>query len=237
MKPSKKILPLITCVLIIAVITAQAASLNAASVNAASGILFSAAAGGSDSSPGGSYVNPFSDVSESDWFFDAVGYVHQYGLVSGTSETTFSPEEAISRGMMVTILWNHIGKPQVKYASFIDVPADAWYAGAVNWAEASGVARGIGLNYFLPEEKITREQMAVMLYNYARLTGVALPALREGVFSDADEISPWAEEAVNALYASQIINGRLVNDFNPQGESTRAEAVTMIMNFLNLSIR
>jgi len=178
------------------------------------------------------WINPFIDVHESDWFYDAVKYAHQTGLVAGTSATTFNPQDILTRGMMVMILWNHDGKPESGSVAFVDVPDGAWYTDAVNWAAANGIAAGYGNEYFGPGDGITREQMSVMLHNYAKFIEAELPNKRAGSFIDDIKISPWAKEAVDAMYAAQILNGKGENMFDPQGKATRAEVVTMMRNFI-----
>ena len=179
-----------------------------------------------------SWANPFVDVSEADWFYEAVKFAHQNGLVAGTSATTFHPDVTLSRGMMATILWNHSGKPQTGTTAFADVADGEWYADAVNWAAASGIVAGYGDGDFGPSDEITREQMAVMLNNYAKHIDAELPEIRAGAFDDDAHISDWAIEAVGALYAAGILSGKGQNDFDPQGKATRAEVVAMMRNFL-----
>ena len=182
--------------------------------------------------PSSEWINPFGDVKKSDWFYEAVKYAHQESLVSGTSATTFSPQVAMTRGMMVTILWNYSKNQKARSARFVDVSVGAWYAAAVNWAAANQIVSGIGNNRFAPNNEITREQMAVMLYNYVKFINVELPKKRIGAFVDEAKISAWAKESVSALYAAEIFNGKGHNNFDPQGSATRAEVVAMMRNFL-----
>ena len=178
------------------------------------------------------WANPFTDVSANDWFYEAVKYAHQKGLVNGTSATTFSPQVTMTRGMMVTILWNYSDKPQTGNAVFTDVADDMWYADAVNWAAANGIVSGYGNGLYGPNDEITREQMAAMLYNYTKFIKADLPEKRVGAFVDDAKISSWAKEAVDAMYSAEILNGKGNNDFDPLGRAIRAEVVTMMMNFL-----
>ena len=180
------------------------------------------------------WINPFTDVLETDWFYEAVKYAQQKGLITGTSATTFSPQITLTRGMMVTILWNHAGKPQTENAVFTDVADDVWYADAVNWAAANGIVAGYGNGLFGPSDEITREQMAVMLYNYAGFIDAELPRKRIGSFADEAQIASWAKEAVAAMYAAEILNGKGQNNFDPQGKATRAEVVAMMRNFIDI---
>ena len=130
---------------------------------------------GWEENPSTGFENPFTDVSESDWFFGDVKFVYQNGLMNGTSSTTFSPDGTTSRGMIVTILWRMAGSPDMKDEilgyPFQDVDANAYYATAVYWARLNGIADGYGDNTFGPDKPITREQMAVMLYRYAQHKG------------------------------------------------------------------
>ena len=178
------------------------------------------------------WVNPFTDVHESDWFYEAVKYALQTGLVAGTSDTAFSPQVKLTRGMMVMILWNHDGKPQSGNAAFVDVPDGAWYTDAVSWAAANGIVAGYGNENFGPGDEITREQMSVMLHNYMKFLEAELPNKRTGSFTDDAQISSWAKEAVAIMYAAEILNGKGGNMFDPQGKATRAEVVTMMRNFV-----
>ena len=188
---------------------------------------------GQDEAGGSAWLNPFSDVRTDDWFYDAVKYAHQNGLVAGTSATTFSPQVTVTRGMMVTILWNHAGKPMTGSAVFTDVPDGLWYSDAVNWAAANGIVSGISSSLYAPVDEITREQMAVMLHNYAKFLNAELENNRTGTFNDDAQISSWAKEAVSSMYAAEILNGKGNNNFDPQGKATRAEVVAMIRNFLS----
>jgi hypothetical protein len=185
-----------------------------------------------DYTPAIPWINPFTDVRESDWFYEAVKFAHQRGLVSGTSATTFSPQVTMTRAMMVTILWNYAGQPNIGSVAFTDVPDGRWYSGAVNWAAANRIVSGIGNNRFAPSNEITREQMAVMLYNYSKFINATLPHRRTGAFVDDAQINSWAKEAVAAMYAAEVLNGKGQNNFDPQGRATRAEVVAMMRNFL-----
>ena len=178
--------------------------------------------------------NPFHDVRENDWFFESVKYAHQKDLINGTSATAFSPHVPMTRGMLVTILWRYHGQPQAGNAVFTDVADGSWYANAINWADANGIVTGYGNGFFGPNDEITREQMAVMLYNYSKFIKAELPNGRVGAFVDTEQISTWAKEAVDAMYAAEILNGKGNNDFDPLGRATRAEVVSMMRNFIEI---
>ena len=179
------------------------------------------------------YTLAFTDVKKTDWFYHSVKYVYENGLFNGTSDTTFSPNATMTRGMMVTVLYRLAGVSTSGNAVFTDVPETAWYADAVNWAAEKGIVNGIGGGLFAPDTEITREQMAVILYNYSKAMNVKLPPTREASeFADAASIGEWATEAVNAMYQASVINGKENNVFDPQGKATRAEVATMLMNYL-----
>ena len=176
---------------------------------------------------------PFVDVTTNNWFYEPVKFVYENKLFGGTSPDTFSPDVAMSRGMMVTVLHRLAGTPASAGNTFTDVPANIWYTDAVSWAASKNIVSGIGNNLFAPDSNITREQMAVMLFNYARIMKLDLPAIRAaGVFADSNQISSWAKEAVDVMYRAGIINGKGENAFDPGGNATRAEVATMFMNFI-----
>ena len=177
---------------------------------------------------------PFSDVPEDHWAYDAIQYVYGEGLMAGTGETTFSPNGTTTRGQIVTILWRLAGSPQVNYLmDFADVDPAAWYGEAVRWASSLRIASGYGDGRFGPDDPITREQLAVMLYQYAwnmgyDLTGGGM-ALQE--FADYEAISPYALEALDWAVNAGIISGTGDSTLSPQGRATRAQAAQILMNF------
>lgn len=176
----------------------------------------------------------FSDVKTSDWFSGAVEYVSSNNLMGGTSATTFSPSTNTSRGMIVTILHRMANKPSGQGASFTDVAADAYYAAPIAWATgSSGIANGYGNNRFGPNDSITREQMAVFLYNYAKYCGKTLATKPEEIssFDDASAVSSWAVDAMKWAYGAKLIGGSN-NRLDPKGSTTRAQAATMIMRYI-----
>jgi uncharacterized repeat protein (TIGR02543 family) len=181
-------------------------------------------------------VNPFTDVRGTDWFFDAVVYVNHYGLMIGTSTDPmlFSPNLTLTRGMVVTVLYRIEGSPDVSGLAnpFNDLIDGAWYADAVKWAYHNGIVSGYGGGKFGPNDDITRQDMAVMLNNYANFAGKELPKIRgyPGFLDEAD-IANYAKEAVERFFMAAIINGKPGNVFDPRGQATRAEFATMLMNF------
>ena len=186
--------------------------------------------------PSTGFENPFTDVSESDWFFNDVKFVYQNGLMNGTSATTFSPEGTTSRGMIVTILWRMAGSPDMEDKiwgyPFADVDATAYYGTAVYWARLNGIAGGYDNATFGPNDPITREQMAAILYRYAQYKGYDVSAKADlNKFTDADEISNYALEALQWANAEGLINGKGDGVLDPKGQATRAEAAAILMRF------
>ena len=192
---------------------------------------------GWEENPSTGFENPFTDVSENDWFFGDVKFVYQNGLMNGTSETTFSPDGTTSRGMIVTILWRMAGSPDMKDEilgyPFQDVDANAYYATAVYWARLNGIADGYGDNKFGPDKPITREQLAAILYRYAQHKGYDTTqggmAIRE--YADYGQISSYALEAMDWANATGIVTGTSEKILSPQGQATRAQAAAMFTRF------
>ena len=186
--------------------------------------------------PGTGFENPFTDVSESDWFFNDVKFVYQNGLMNGTSATTFSPEGTTSRGMIVTILWRMAGSPDMEDKiwgyPFADVDATAYYGTAVYWARLNGIAGGYDDATFGPNDPITREQLAAILYRYAQYKGYDVSAKADlSKFTDVDEISGYALEPLQWANAEGLINGKGNGVLDPKGQATRAEAAAILTRF------
>ena len=176
---------------------------------------------------------PFTDVKEEDWFYGAVVYAYQNSILTGTGETTFSPNGTMTRSMLVTALWRLEGEPEASGASgFPDVKPDAWYAEAVDWASQTGLVSGTGAG-FDPEGSVTREQIASILYRYAKLKGwdVSKTASLQD-FADGADTSAWATRAMGWAYAEKLITGKDGNRLDPQGQATRAEVATILMRLL-----
>lgn len=176
---------------------------------------------------------PFGDVAEGAWYADAVRYVYENGIMTGTGDGSFSPNQNLTRGMLVTMLYRMAGQPAVSGGSaFTDVAAGAWYADGANWAAANGVAGGYGGGAFGPEDPITREQMALFLYNYAGFRGEDQTASASlTAFSDGARVSGWAEQAMQWAVAQGLLQGSN-GALNPQGTATRAEVAQFMANFL-----
>lgn len=179
--------------------------------------------------PGKAAWNPFTDVRENDWFHDAVRYAYEHGLMRGTSETAFSPAESTERGMIVTILWRMEGQPEAAGArTFSDVDESAYYAKAVEWAQAKGIVLGYGDGTFGPHDPITREQLAAILWRYAG-SPAAPNLLLE--FSDAGQLSGYADSAMRWAVGKGIVSGKGGGMLDPRGQATRAETAAMLERF------
>ena len=177
---------------------------------------------------------PFSDVAETAWYRDAVAYAYDSGLMSGTSATQFSPNATTTRAMIVTMLYRLEGEPAVSAASaFTDVAGTAYYADAVAWANANGIVTGTSDTAFSPSDPITRQQMATILYRYAQYksydTTAGGMAIRE--YADYEEISAYAQTAMDWAVASGLITGTTDTTLTPDGSATRAQVATIFQRF------
>ena len=180
-------------------------------------------------------LNFFTDVKASDYFYDAVLWAAEKGITGGTDVAHFSPNASCTRGQLVTFLWRTAGKPVVNYAmNFSDVSADAYYTEAVRWAASLGIASGYGNGAFGVNDHITREQMAVMLYRFAKAQGLdtAQGGMEARKFDDFEQVSAYAAEAVTWAVNTGILKGA-DNQLMPQSPCTRAQIVTMLHRLLN----
>ena len=181
-----------------------------------------------------SHELPFTDTIKGAWYQGAVEYVYRNGIMTGTSATTFEPGTTLSRAMVAQILYNLEGQPDISEENlgypYEDVDAEAWYGDAVYWARLNGVATGYEDNTFRPDKAVTREELAQMLYNYAKYKEIILPAVGDlSKFPDGDEVSSWAKTAMSWATGLQVINGYEDNTLRPSGNTTRAEAASMIL--------
>ena len=178
--------------------------------------------------------NPFTDVSEKDWFFDDVLFVYDYGLMVGTGKTLFSPHETVTRGMMATILWRMEGSPIPKGKNrFTDVEAGKWYADAITWTAENGIFADYDKDRFKPDDPITREQLAAIFYRYADYKDYDLTVKGDlDEFKDADEITDYAKTAMQWAVGSDLVKGRSGALLDPQGKATRAEIAAMLHRFI-----
>ena len=175
---------------------------------------------------------PFTDVKSGDWFCPYVKYVYDNGLFAGTSETTFEPNTAMTRGMFVTVLWAREGKPAAKDSTFKDLKAD-WYKTAVNWAAANGIIGGYDAEHFGPDDYVTRQQMAAIMYQYAKYKGYDTEANGSlDQFKDASSVASYAETAMKWAVGHKIIAGT-GNGLEPDGNATRAQVAVVLQAFNN----
>ena len=174
----------------------------------------------------------FYDVSTTAWYHESVDFVLSRGLFGGMSERAFEPDTAMTRAMIVTVLWRYAGQRVQGVNRFSDVQDGQWYTAAVSWASYHGIVRGIGNDRFAPDGYITREQLATVLYRFARFCGFDISQKAElNVFPDAEQVSAFALEAMRWAAATGLIDGadgRLL----PQGKATRAQAATVLMRFI-----
>ena len=187
------------------------------------------------------YKNPapvFTDIT-GHWAADNILFAASRGLLSGTSDTTFSPDTGMTRGMFVTALGRLAGINPDSYQTgkFTDVKADAYYAPYVNWAAQTGIVEGVTATTFAPDTNINREQMAVIMKNYAAKLGYDLPqTLKAVTFADNTQISSWAKDAVKSMQQAGILTGKNENKFAPKGTATRAEVATVLRRFVEIVI-
>ena len=181
---------------------------------------------------------PFADVRESDWYRSAVAYVYEQGLMNGITADRFGPDEPTTRGMIVTIFHRLEGSPEAPAPAFPDVRADFYYAQPIAWAEANGIVTGYEDGTFGPEDNITREQLAAILYRFARYkgwdTGAGVSLDR---FPDAARISPYAVQPIAWAVGEGLISGMANGTMSPGGTATRAEAATILMRLEALARR
>ena len=176
---------------------------------------------------------PFGDVKSADWFYNDVKYVYEKGMMAGTAADVFAPNATTTRAMIVTILYRLEGSPAVTGTSaFVDVPAGQWYTDAVNWAAANQIVKGTSATTFAPNDSITREQMAAILYRYAQYKGydVTKKADLSG-YSDNSQVSAYAKDALAWANAAKLINGVTNTTLAPQGNATRAQVSAILHRF------
>ena len=176
---------------------------------------------------------PFPDVTEGDWFYDAVRYAYETGLMDGVGDSLFAPNSDTTRAQLVTILYRLEGEPEVSGTSgFTDVAADTWYTDAVAWAAANGIVNGVSETEFAPGKDITREQLATILFRYAEAKGYDVSARADlSAYPDADQIQSYAAESVAWAVAEGLIQGFEDNTLRPAGNATRAQIATILMRF------
>lgn len=176
----------------------------------------------------------FNDVSANDWFASAVDYVTGKGMMNGTADNTFSPKANTTRGMVVTVLYRLENQPSTSAASFTDVASGAYYANAVAWANANGIVSGYGSGKFGPNDKVTREQLAAILYRYAQYKKYDVSVGEDTnilSYDDAQSISSYAIPAIKWACGAGVVTGKSGSKLDPKGNATRAEVAAMLMRF------
>ncbi len=206
-----------------------------------------ASGGGTDSSsavtdtakPTGEKIDtaklPFTDVAKGSWYYDAIKAMYDKGLMNGESATKFMPNNKLSRAMLVTILYRMQNEPTVTAnALFNDVANGQWYTKAVAWASANNVVNGVGEGKFAPNDSVTRQEMAAMLYRYAKATGMDTTATASlNGFKDSAKVADWATDAMKWAVGSGLMKGNDDNTINLMGTATRAEVATVIVRLLS----
>lgn len=183
------------------------------------------------------WVNTFEDVTTNDWYYEAVKFVNEAGLFKGLSDTEFGANVTMNRAMIVTVLHRLAGEPEAQNSNvkFNDVLNEEYYTNAVIWAVENEIVNGVGNNEFATQDNVTREQLIVMLYRYAKLTGnLTEEKANLSAYDDVDLISDYAKEAFSWAIQEEIITGRTTTTLAPKGIATRAEVATMIMRFSNM---
>ncbi|MFA9424223.1 MAG: S-layer homology domain-containing protein, partial [Sedimentibacter sp.] len=175
----------------------------------------------------------FNDVNEDDWFYDSVMYAVQKGLFTGTSDITFSPNSPMTRSMLVTVI-HRLGEAPISTAinPFTDVKDSDWYMQAVKWSLENDLVKGVTSTEFKPQNNVTREQLAVMLYRFAKINGLNTEIKGNiETFADKQNVSSWAYESMTWAVDNGLISGKENNVLDPSGNATRAEAATILHRF------
>lgn len=174
----------------------------------------------------------FADVPASAWYYNAVEYVYENGLMSGVSGGRFAPDDTLTRAMLVQTLYAMEGRPAAASAGFADVASGDWYASAVNWAAANGVVSGVSETGFGPNNALTREQLALILYRFAQYKGYDVTGTSDlAAYADGSSVSGWAAEAMGWAVDAGLISGVGGNQIAPTGTASRAQVAQILMNF------
>lgn len=179
----------------------------------------------------------YNDVPADSWYYDAVLLVTRKGLFDGVAKNTFSPDTSMTRAMFLTVLARLHGVELSAYdeSTFVDVKANTWYTGAVEWAREAGIVNGVGNNKFAPNDPITREEMAAIFFNYLKIMNITVPKNGSNqAFSDIDTASTWAQESIAYMRSVGIINGVSGNNYAPKAIATRANVAKMFENYFYL---
>ena len=174
---------------------------------------------------------PFIDVNPNSWYYSAIEFVYNKGIMNGVTASSFNPDGTITRGMIVTMLWRMAGEPSAVAAGFADVAADSYYAKAIAWAAKNGIIEGYSASSFGPNDAITREQLATVLYRYAKYLGYTTTGSSLSGYYDASRVSSWAKDAMGWAVKNGVVTGLSSTWLNPNGTASRAEAAQMFMNF------
>ena len=187
--------------------------------------------------PEDGWKNPFIDVSEKDWFYEAVKFANENKLFNGVSENEFGANVNMTRGMLVTVLYRLAGEPATnKSIPFADVDTAMYYANPISWAKQNGIVNGVDENNFAPDAEISRQQLVTILYRFAKLMGKDVSVGEDTNILSYDDVNQVAEYAIPAMQwacGAGIITGRTESTLAPIGNATRAEVATMLMRFVN----
>jgi len=179
----------------------------------------------------------YKDVASNSWYHPYADYVVKNGLMNGTGANTFAPEGSMTRGMLVTVLWRYAGQPAQGSNTFSDVPNGTWYTDAVAWAAHNNVVSGTGNGKFAPNDNITREQLAVILYRYCRNQGIDVSGKASlSSFSDSGKVSAWAAESLQWAVNEGLLEGS-GGKLLPQGNASRAQVATVLARFLETIVK
>ena len=180
----------------------------------------------------GEWKNPFTDVKENDWFYDSVKYAYENDLMKGISNTEFAPDSEVTRAMFVTVIYRMENEPQTGKYAFTDVESGSYYESAVAWANENGIVSGISEDCFAPNEPITREQMAAIIYRYAAFKGYDITTSSNTSYTDNDNISDYAKDAVIWAAEKSVMTGNTDGSFSPKSNTTRAQAASVFMRMV-----
>ena len=178
---------------------------------------------------------PFTDVKSTDWFYDAVSFTYNMGIMDGVETNKFSPSTTITRGMVVTMLWRMAGEPYASGTYFDDVSYGRYYTTAVAWSARNNIIEGSGANTFGVNDPITREQLAVILYRYAKYMNYSTTTSSLYGYDDANKVSSWAKDAMGWAVRNGVIGGVTNTTLCPNNTATRAEVAQMFMNFYDFA--
>ena len=180
----------------------------------------------------GEWKNPFTDVKENDWFYDSVKYAYENDLMKGISNTEFAPDSDVTRAMFVTVIYRMENEPQTGKCAFTDVESGSYYENAVAWANENGIVSGISEECFAPNEPITREQMAAIIYRYAAFKGYDITTSSNTSYTDNDNISDYAKDAVIWAAEKFVMTGNTDGSFAPKANTTRAQVASVFMRMV-----